>query len=281
MTSAIEAPSTSPAVRVTCGACRHPFHVGACHSFGCRCETGAPPEGASPPAQTFVLVVSRHGRRLDELEDFLLGAGVLAVPASTYTYAATLLDSARFEAVVFDVLGVLPGEDDMSPERFSDLLQERAVPAVYLVAGGARASGIVRRHPQRGVRAPVVRKPVRERSLLEALRAVIPLRHADHPGAYFDAGRNEVVSAAGAVRLTRTEARLLAVMAQRRGQSVSSVDLMRDALGYVEAVSASTLIRAHMHNLRAKLAAVGLDDAIWTYRGRGYCLRDDLEIVGF
>jgi two-component system KDP operon response regulator KdpE len=71
------------------------------------------------------------------------------------------------------------------------------------------------------------------------------------------------------IRLTPTEHRLLCTMVRNRGRLLTHDTLLRDAWGPAYAEDRQTL-RAHMANLRRKLATRSSTGAIRTYHGVGY-----------
>jgi DNA-binding response OmpR family regulator len=82
---------------------------------------------------------------------------------------------------------------------------------------------------------------------------------------------NRVVSTrTGEVTLTRTELRLLEVLHERQPADVPLVEVLSAVWGFTEGRGASELVRAHVRNLRAKLAQVGLVDVVRSRRGHGY-----------
>ena len=75
------------------------------------------------------------------------------------------------------------------------------------------------------------------------------------------------------IRLTPTEHKLLCTMVRNRGRVLTHDTLLCDAWGAAYAEDRQTL-RAHMANLRRKLATLSSTGAIRTYHGVGYLLED-------
>jgi DNA-binding response OmpR family regulator len=146
---------------------------------------------------------------------------------------------------------------------------------VYLTQKGMRR-GLI------GAHGPMVRKPVDRESLARAVRSVgVLLSAGPIPDCYVDLHRGAIVGPAGRVHLTYIETNLLAYLTTHHGKVVSSGKLLTDVWGYATPFGASTLARAHMSNLRAKLVDAGLpDDVILTYRGRGYLCQAEMPLVG-
>ena len=85
-------------------------------------------------------------------------------------------------------------------------------------------------------------------------------------------GRRLAVSSGHEVALTRTEFRLLEVLFERQPGEVGLVEVLQAVWGLPEGRGTSELVRAHVRNLRVKLAKIGLPDAVRSRRGRGYAL---------
>ncbi len=74
------------------------------------------------------------------------------------------------------------------------------------------------------------------------------------------------------VGLSRTEYQLLDALLSRRGGVVSLDEAMESLWGAGDWSRNLSLLRAHMRNLRLKLAQVGLVNAVQSRRGKGYAL---------
>lgn len=74
------------------------------------------------------------------------------------------------------------------------------------------------------------------------------------------------------VGLTRTEYKLLDTLMQRRPNEVSLAEAIEAVWGPVPGSGTPAPLRAHMRNLRLKLAQIGLANALRSRRGRGYVL---------
>ena len=74
------------------------------------------------------------------------------------------------------------------------------------------------------------------------------------------------------VALTRSEYQLLDALLSRRGDVVSLDEAMESLWGAGDWSRNLSLLRAHMRNLRMKLAQVGLANAVRSRRGKGYAL---------
>jgi DNA-binding response OmpR family regulator len=122
----------------------------------------------------------------------------------------------------------------------------------------------------RGVAATVA-LPLSARQVVDAVHrvAVVP---SEAPVLTLEAGRRVARANGREVALTRTEVQLLEALLGRRGGVVTLDEAMEALWGAGDWTRNLTLLRAHMRNLRLKLAQVGLANAIRSRRGRGYAL---------
>jgi two-component system, OmpR family, KDP operon response regulator KdpE len=126
-----------------------------------------------------------------------------------------------------------------------------------------------------------VTKPFRPRELIARLEAHLrrPTTR-DEPvivsgGVAVDLAARVVRRDGREIRLTRTEYKLLSALVRGRGRLLTHDALLRQAWGAAHAEDRQTL-RAHMANLRRKLAALSSSGPIRTYPGVGYLLEDDV-----
>ena len=125
-----------------------------------------------------------------------------------------------------------------------------------------------------------ITKPLRPREFVARLLA--HLRRAttrDEPvivsgGVRVDLAAHAVRRDGREIRLTPTEYRLLSTLVRNRGRLLTHDALLRQAWGSAHAEDRQTL-RAHMANLRRKLAAPSSTGPILTYPGVGYLLEHD------
>jgi len=87
-----------------------------------------------------------------------------------------------------------------------------------------------------------------------------------------EAGRRVARANNGEVALTRTEFLLLEALMANPGGEVAPEEVMEAVWGPGDWSRNVGLLRAHMRNLRLKLAQIGLSNAIRSRRGRGYAL---------
>jgi hypothetical protein len=113
--------------------------------------------------------------------------------------------------------------------------------------------------------------PLAARQVVDAVHrvAVVPV---EAPVLTLEPGRRVARANGREVALTRTEAQLLDALLSRRGGVVTLDEAMEALWGAGDWTRNLTLLRAHMRNLRLKLAQVGLANAVRSRRGRGYAL---------
>jgi len=125
-----------------------------------------------------------------------------------------------------------------------------------------------------------ITKPFMPRELVARLQAHLR-RATTRSGPVIACGGMRIDLAAHAVhregreiRLTPTEYKLLSTLVRSRGRLLTHDALLRQAWGAAHTEDRQTL-RAHMANLRRKLAAPSSSGPIRTYPGVGYLLEDD------
>ncbi|GBD23639.1 Response regulator MprA [bacterium HR29] len=216
-----------------------------------------------------VYVVSREPRLRSTVAEYLRGRGYDTRTGANYDEAMETLPGLDADALVVDIQGVPRGETGASFAVFGHWLaahRDGTRPAVvYLLRKGAR-------RPSLRVEGPIIKKPFPLEALGEALREQLGASSArpDRRGIDLDLTTNTVRGPQGAVHLTNLEANLLAYLMQHEGQVLHPRDLLVDVWQFRDATGASTLVRAHVSNLRRKLRAAGTPDCIQTIRGKGY-----------
>jgi len=216
-----------------------------------------------------VYVVSREPRLRSAVAEYLRGRGYDTLTANDYDEAMETLTTLVVDALVVDIQGVPRGETGANFTVFGQWLganRNGAKPAViYLLRRGAR-------RPNLRVEGPIIKKPFPLEALGEALREQLGQgrAHPERRGIDLDLATNPLRGPAGSVHLTNLEANLLAYLMEHEGQVLHPRDLLVDVWQFREATGASTLVRAHVSNLRRKLRAAGTPDCIQTIRGKGY-----------
>jgi DNA-binding response OmpR family regulator len=138
--------------------------------------------------------------------------------------------------------------------------------AIYLLRKGTR-------RPNFRIDGPVVKKPLQMELLGQTVRERFgpPGSQAAASKLRLDRAANTLSSPTGEARLTNIEANLLAYLMDHGGEILHPRELLVDVWEYSDAAGASTLVRAHVSNLRRKLRSVaGPMEHIQTIRGKGY-----------
>lgn len=220
---------------------------------------------------TFVVVISREPRTRTAVAEYLRQRGYDTATAANYDLAMESLPECTPDAIIADVQGLPRGEEGADFARFNlwlaNVYQGGAPTMVYLLHKGARK-------PHFRVDGAVIKKPFPIEALGEALRERLGkprLNENGSPGIDLDLTTNTLRSPAGEAHLTNIEATLLAYLMQHEGEILHPRDLLVDVWQYHDSAGASTLVRAHVSNLRRKLRDVlGTADQIQTIRGKGY-----------
>jgi DNA-binding response OmpR family regulator len=202
--------------------------------------------------------------------EYLRDRGYDTATAANYDDGMEALAIRRPDALIVDVQGVPRGELNAAFPTFNQWLAlhygEGAPAVVYLLHKGAR-------RPHFRIEGAVIKKPFPIEALGEALRERIghPRRDGRSPGIDLDLTANVLRSANGEAHLTNIEANLLAYLMAHEGEIMHPRNLLVDVWQYQDSSGASTLVRAHISNLRRKLRDVHGDaDQIQTIRGKGY-----------
>ncbi|WBL35784.1 response regulator transcription factor [Tepidiforma flava] len=202
--------------------------------------------------------------------EYLRERGYDAATAGSYDQAMEVLGERWFDALVVDVQGLPRGESGATFAQFNQWLAlalHRQPPSmIYLLHKGAR-------RPHFRIEGAVIKKPFPLEALGEALRECVGLPGRDHRerGLDLDLASNTLRCGERQVHLTNIEATLLAYLMEHEGETLHPRELLVDVWQYHDAAGASTLVRAHVSNLRRKLREVlGTGDAIQTIRGKGY-----------
>lgn len=98
-------------------------------------------------------------------------------------------------------------------------------------------------------------------------------------GVWLDTARLEAGVGDVRVQLTRHEFSILQALCARPQEPIPSHRLLLHTWGETgEERRSQTLVAVHVHNLRAKLAAIGLDGAVVTVRNAGYAFQPSRRI---
>lgn len=202
--------------------------------------------------------------------EYLRERGYDTATAANYDAAIDALVGIRPDAIVTDVQGLPRDEEGANFAQFNQWLAVTYLLSpptmVYLLHKGAR-------RPHFRLDGPVIKKPFPIEALGEALRERLghPRRDGQLAGIDLDMATNTLRSVGAEAHLTHIEATLLAYLIEHEGETLHPRDLLVDVWQYRDSAGASTLVRAHVSNLRRKLRDVmGTSDQIQTIRGKGY-----------
>jgi DNA-binding response OmpR family regulator len=219
---------------------------------------------------TLVFVVSREPRMRNQVTEYLRERGYDTATAENYDRAMETLGTLRPTALVVDVQGVPRGETGANFSGFNQWLAGNVAnygpSVVYLLRKGTR-------RPHFRINGTVIKKPFPIEALGEALREQLghPRRDGKGPGLDLDLTSNTLRGTQCEEHLTNIEANLLAYLMEHEGEILHPRDLLVDVWQYHDSAGASTLVRAHVSNLRRKLrSATGSSQYIQTIRGKGY-----------
>ncbi|MGI8926302.1 MAG: response regulator transcription factor [Tepidiformaceae bacterium] len=219
---------------------------------------------------TFVFVISREPKMRARVTNYLRERGYDTATAVNYDEGMEALRETRPDAVVVDVQGLLRGEPGANFSQFNSWFaaayDSKPPSTVYLLHKGAR-------RPNFRVEGAVLKKPFPFEALGEVLRRQLghPRRDGASAGIDLDLSTNTLRGTERDVHLTHIEATLLAYLMEHEGETLHPRNLLVDVWQYHDAAGASTLVRAHVSNLRRKLReALGTGEAIQTIRGKGY-----------
>ncbi|MFN0095535.1 MAG: winged-helix domain-containing protein [Dehalococcoidia bacterium] len=215
--------------------------------------------------------MSRERRTRDTLAQYLTDRQYAVTQAESYDEAMQTLLERRPQGMIVDVQGLPRGEEGCTFPQFGQWLAttygSHSPALIYLLHKGAR-------RPHFRVEGTVIKKPFPLESIGKAIRERVgsPRNEGDAPSVQLDLGTNTLRSAHGEAHLTNIEAALLAYFMEHEGETLHPRSLLVDVWQYRDSAGASTLVRAHVSNLRRKLRSVqdGAANQIQTIRGRGY-----------
>ncbi len=235
---------------------------------------------------TRILIIEDEPAIADTLVYALGTEGYEPVWSTTGAAALAMLRQSAFDLALLDV-----GLPDMNGfALFREIQRVRELPVIFLTARAGEIDRIV------GLELGAddyIAKPFSPREVCARVRMVLRRvqRGNGHSG---DAAAPDAAAASAApasafrineekktiafhdrpLELSRTEYRLLKVLAERPGRVYSRQDLMTLAWEHPE-VSLDRTVDAHIKQLRAKLRTIAPDsDPIQTHRGMGYSLKE-------
>lgn len=240
-----------------------------------RAGTGVPGYHRRSVGRPKVLIVEDEEAVADAVDYALRTDGCLTVRAGTGTAAREALAAGDVALVVLDV--GLPDANGFDLCR--EIRGRLGVPVIFLTARGEEVDRVA------GLEIGAddyVAKPFSPRELSARVRAVlrrVQPQPAEAGGVAppfeVDEERRAIRYFGAALALTRTEYRLLELLARHPGRVYTREQLL-DRLWDDPGATGDRSVDSHVKSLRAKLRAVRPDvEAIETRRGEGYALRED------
>ena len=203
--------------------------------------------------QTHILIVDDEPKIVRLAKDYLERSGFRTLPASDGITALAAARQERPDLVVLDLN--LPGMDGLDVCRA--LRRESSVPVIMLTARAEETDRLI--GLELGADDYIV-KPFSPRELVARVRAVLRRTQGEVQTAgviragdlEIDLNGNRVTLRGEALRVTRIEFNLLAILAQHPGQTFSRAQLIDRLHGAAEG-GFDRSIDAHVKNLRRKI----------------------------
>ncbi len=110
-------------------------------------------------------------------------------------------------------------------------------------------------------------------ALLRRINAQSTLRQIKHAGALLDIDKMSISYEGNVEHLTQNEMRILQILMKNPGVCCERQAIMYELWSSEDFIDDNTLT-VNVNRLRKKLSAIGLDDFLITYRGRGYAVSE-------
>jgi DNA-binding response OmpR family regulator len=217
-----------------------------------------------------ILVVDDEPDVVDLVRYHLHRAGFEVLTAANGPSALSAANERRPDAIVLDImLPQMSGTEVLSLLRRGD--QTSSIPILMLTAKAEAAERIA------GLELGVddyITKPFSPRELVLRIQNLLRrLRSVKNPSVVtvdefcVDKGNFEITVNGLRLDLTTTEFKLLAILVERRGRTLTRETLLQDVWGYENAIDTRT-VDTHVRRLREKLGSSA--NRIVTVRGEGY-----------
>lgn len=221
--------------------------------------------------KSHILVVDDDDRLRDLLKRFLSREGHDVTVAKDAASARRFLQTMSFDLLVFDVM--MPGEDGLS--LLKGVRQTVDTPVIFLTARGLPSERI------EGLKLGAddyLPKPFEPEELSLRIGAILKRAAPERPpeevrlsGMIFHVSKNELRRDGRLVRLTESEAQLLAILAGRAGAPVT-----RQELAALTAAGVERSVDVQVTRLRRKIERDPRQPVhLQTVRGVGYRLTGD------
>lgn len=228
-----------------------------------------------------ILAVSEEAATAAVCRQALAAAGHTVAVCAGPSQAVRALAALRADVVCLDAALGADGIDDLCRWLRSDP-DRTPVPVLFILLARARwtESGL----------PPALRpgyddylfRPVDPDELVEKVSALLTLTPARRPKSrrflrdgpfIMDSETHELWADGRKVKLTPTEFRLFAYLMERADTPISLDELLENVWGHLPGTGAAEVVRAHVSNLRRKMAALGGSARLLrTLPHRGYCL---------
>lgn len=183
----------------------------------------------------------------------LLAAGHVALEADRPLALLSLEKQVRWDALLLD---------DSTLGRQSLAVAAQSASGYRIIGLGVDLPGVT-----------AVPLPLEPELLTGALASLLPPQStAREAGLRLDPQGKRGLIGNAEIRLSDTEFRLLSLLHQRSPFTLATETALRTLWGQEDTENGAALLRVHIRNLRAKLAAAGLPGAIQSRRGQGYTL---------
>jgi len=217
-----------------------------------------------------ILVVDDEPDVVDLVRYHLHRAGFDVLVALTGPSGLTMAIESRPDAIVLDIM--LPQMNGIEVcKALRSGTQTATIPILLLTAKAELSERIA------GLELGIddyITKPFSPRELVLRIQNVLRrLRPAQNPSLVIvdefclDKGNFEISLNGRRLQLTTTEFKLLALLVERRGRTLSRETLLQDVWGYENAIDTRT-VDTHVRRLREKLGRAS--SRIATVRGEGY-----------
>jgi DNA-binding response OmpR family regulator len=217
-----------------------------------------------------ILVVDDEPDVVDLVRHHLHRTGFGVLTASTGFSGLQIAKESRPDAIILDVM--LPQMDGFEVcQKLRQNKETSDIPILMLTAKGEASDRIA------GLELGVddyIAKPfspreliLRVQNLLRRLRAAQDASVLTVDEFRVDKGNFDIRVSGKSLELTTTEFKLLAILIERRGRTLSRETLLQDVWGYTNVIDTRT-VDTHVRRLREKLGHGA--DRIVTVRGEGY-----------
>ncbi len=222
--------------------------------------------------KSHILAIDDDDRLRDLLKRYLSSEGHDVTVARDAASARRLMSTMAFDLIILDVM--MPGEDGLS--LLKSIRQEKAdTPVILLTARALPAERIEGLKLGADDYLPKPFEPeelvLRIGSILKRATPEAPIEEVRLSGMVFHVGKSELRRDGRLVRLTESEAQLLAILAGRHGAAIS-----RHELATLTAAGVERSVDVQVTRLRRKIERDPREPVhLQTVRGVGYRLTGD------